>query len=141
MSWEHYITHDDITDNVVKLFITKDDDSLDGYFAEADDKLNDLAQMIGVQTESIDVDAEGQIVPFLCKRFLIAYLCMRVCQDKASTNNVETSPDLDKYYIKYNLYKNELAELQKEITPEVLTGTVNSISDRGSEQTNYLFRS
>jgi len=141
MAWAHYIERADITDNVIKIFIDKDEDSLDGYFEETDNYLEDIAQLLGVPTEDIAVDGTGQVTPFIVKRFCIVFLCMRVCQDKASTNNVETSPELDKYYVKYDLYKKELVELRKELTPEVLIANVNSIADRASEQTSYLFRS
>jgi hypothetical protein len=141
MSWDHYINRADITDNVIKIFIDKDADSLDGYFTETDAYLEDVAETIGVSASNISVDVGGQVIPFIAKRFCIAYLCMRVCQDKASTNNVESSPDMDKYYVKHNMYYRELIELKKQLTPEVLVADVNSIADRASEQTSYLFRS
>lgn len=136
-----YILRADITDNIVKIFIEKDADSLDGYITEADGYLNDIAQQLGVATSEIAVNAGGQVTPFIVKRFCVCYVCMRVCQDKASTNNVETSPELDKYYVKYELYRKELVDLRKELTPEVLTDTVNSVGDRAADQTSYLFRS
>lgn len=141
MSWEHYIARADITDNVIKIFIDKDEDSLDAYFAETDSYLEDVAEQLGVPTADIAVDDEGLVSPFIVKRFCIAYLCMRVCQDKASTNNVEVSPELDKYYVKYDLYKKEVIDLRKQLTPEVLVANVNSVGDRAEDQTSYLFRS
>jgi hypothetical protein len=139
--WTHYIERADISDEVVKQFITADEDSLDAYFTETDDYLEDIAETLQVNADDIDVDSGGQVKSYIVKRFCIVFLCMRVCQDKAGKNNVEVSPDMDKYSYKYAIYTKELAELTKSLTPEVLAGDVDEAADRATQQTNYLFRS
>jgi hypothetical protein len=141
MSWAHYITKESIVDNIVKAFLTANTNALDAYFTEADDYLEDFAQTLGVYADDIDTDVGGQATAFLVRRFCLVFLCMRVCQDKAGTNNIDSSPDMDKYYVKYNMYLKELSEVTKQITPEVLMNTVNSIKDRATTQGTFLFRS
>jgi len=141
MADDHYIARADITDNVIRAFITASAASLDDYLEEADNFLEDLAQQLNVATASISTTGTpARVDVWVVKRLLIAYVCMRVAQDKAGTNNVETSPDLDKYYVKYDVYEKEVVKLKKQVTPEVLQDTVNDIGDRAQDQTSYLFR-
>jgi hypothetical protein len=63
---------------------------------------------------------------------------MRLCQDKMGTNNIDL-PELEKYNIKYQMYRKELAQLKDLITYEMITGNINALRDR-AVQTGIIFR-
>lgn len=127
-----YIAFANITDTVVSSLGSP---VLAAYITESDSAVNDLAETLGVDSDDI---ADGDDLHFKVKRYAISYVCMRVCQDKMGVNNNEMA-DLDKYKIKYDLYKKEVDNLSEAISAEMLTGDVDEPRDR-VVQTGYIFR-
>jgi len=123
-----YISSDDITDNIVSGF------DLSAYLTESYKEIEDLAEEKGVRT-STDIASP---LHYKMKRYAICFVIMRLCQDKCGTNNVDI-PELEKYVIKYNMYRKELAQLKDLITFEMITNSINSLRDR-SIQTGIIFR-
>lgn len=110
----------DITDGVISQF------TLTSYLTEADNELYDLAESFGVyDTDDIETDP----LHYKVKRYLVAFVCMRVAQDKSGVNNTET-PDIEKYRIKYLDYKREVDKLRSQISQPMITGNVDQIKDR-----------
>lgn len=141
MSWAHYIAKDEIKDVVVKQHIDASDDDLDAYFTETDDYLVDLAERLGILEADIHVDTGGQVTAYILRRLLACFFCKRVCEDKAGVNNVESAPEMDKYYVKASAYSKQVSDLTEDITPEILTGDVDEMGDRASHQCDTIYRS
>jgi hypothetical protein len=126
-----YIAAGDVTDKVLNQF------DLSSYITESDSELDDLAEELGVRDAT---DIEDSPLHYKAKRFLIAFVCMRVAQDNMGVNNVEV-PEVEKYVIKYNVYRKEYSKLKGEITAPMLTGDVDEMRDRAGVGTGILFRS
>lgn len=116
-----YIELTDITDAVVTSFTESE---LTPYLDKVDNRINDIAERLRV-----DVNAIKTPLSYTVKEFAIAYFCMMVCRDKTGHASVEYIQD-DKYFKKYEMFKEEASRLENTITHEVLTGTVDEASDR-----------
>lgn len=117
-----YITDDDITDAVVKAFLLVGGE-LDAYHTETDAWFVEFAARKGVSSSSsIDVDDNGAVENFTIKRLLIAYFCMRVCEDKAGKNNVDIS-EAEKYVYKAEHFAKRVKDLSGLVTYSLITGT------------------
>ena len=124
-----YLEYDDIKANIAVGF------ELEPYLDEADSEVIDLAETLGVRNTD---DIENNPLHYKIKRYAVAFVLMRLCQDKIGTNNVEL-PDLEKYTVLYNMYAKELARLKGEISVEMVTGQVNETRDRAIN-TGTIFR-
>ena len=113
------ISRSDIKDTIIGQFDLAD------YLTETNDAVIDLAESLGVCEDCIDDDPIHNTI----KRYAIAYCLMRLCQDKMGTNSTDM-PEQDRYFVKYNIYKNEAEQLRKHITYEMMTGNVQDIRDR-----------
>lgn len=123
-----YISSDDILDTIVTGL------DLSPYLAEVKLEIEDLAEQKGVR----DTTQISDPIHYKLKRYGICYVIMRVCQDKLGLNDVSI-PELEKYKIKYDMYKKEIAELRDLITYEMITGTIGAIRDR-VVNTGLIFR-
>lgn len=124
-----YITADDVTANVAIGF------DLEPYIAEADGEIDDLAEKLGVRDTT---DIETNPLHYKVKRYAVAYVLMRLCQDKAGTNNVDL-PEVEKYLALYNVYRKEVEAVRSQIGAEMLVGDVDELRDR-AKNTGTLFR-
>lgn len=124
------ISAGDISDKVLAQH------TLTAYLTEADNELYDLAEQLGV----ID-SASIEIAPlhFKVKRYLIAYVCMRVCEDNQGLNNNDI-PEMDKYAVKYKQYKGTCDRLRPQISREMILGTVDEQRDRAGVSSGVLYR-
>jgi hypothetical protein len=115
-----YINADDVSANIAVNF------ELEPYIEEADGEIDDLAEKLGVRdSTSIKTDP----LHYKIKRYAIVYVLMRLCQDKAGTNNVDL-PEVEKYLVLYKMYQKELEQLRSQISVEMMTGEVSAIRDR-----------
>lgn len=119
---EDFLESGDIKDNIAVGF------EIEEYISESSQEVIDMAERLGVRDTS---NIETNPLHYKIKRYAIVFTLMRLCQDKAGTNNVEFS-DMEKYIIKYNMYKKELAELRAELSYEMFTGNVDEIRDRAA---------
>jgi len=123
-----YISDSDITDVVVNQFTLTD------YITESTYQLNDIAEKRGVDSDDIDMDDPH----WKLKRYAVAYVCMRVCQDKMGVNNSELPAELEKYAVKYKLYKELCDEIEPNLTSSMFANNVDDIQDR--VMTGRMFR-
>lgn len=114
-----YIQVSDLTDKMVEKI------QLQNYLTKADAAIIDLAEELGVRTVA---DIKSDPLHFKVKRYGEVFIYARICSDFMGTNNVAILED--KYFVKGSKYEKELAQLKDEITREMLTGSVNQISDR-----------
>ena len=113
-----YITAADIKSNLAQGF------NLTDYLAEADAEVNDIAQKLGIRdTEDIAVPVHYKI-----KRYAVVFVLMRLAQDKIGTNQPDTA--IEKYKDLYAMYRQELKDLYPQITYEMITGDVETITGR-----------
>jgi hypothetical protein len=115
-----YISTSDVTDKIVDGF------DITPYILEADDAVNDLAETIGVRTTT---DICVAPLHYKVRRYAVEYTLMRFCQDKIAGSNTEV-PESNKYLIGFEMHRKMVDSLVKQITPHMLTGDVNAISDR-----------
>jgi len=113
-----YIIASDIKANLVQGF------DLKPYLDEADDEINDLCERLGVR-ETTDIHTP---IHYKMKRYAIVFVQMRLAQDKLGTNSPDVT--MEKYRDLYQIYKQELKDLLPQITYEMVTGTVDSMTGR-----------
>jgi len=117
-----YIVDADITDNILTSFSTLSD-----YVTDSDDAVESMAESKGV-LDSDDIETDP--VHFLVKKYAIAWVGMEMCLDYMGTNNNDLPVEIEKYAVKYKLYKDKIALLDSQITGAMLTGDVDEASDR-----------
>jgi hypothetical protein len=124
-----YIQMSDITDKVVLAF---GETTVSSYFTEVDFEIEDIAEMQGLTSaDLIDTNYKGTgRVHYKLIRFGVAWLCYRLLMDRAGVNNVDTSPEMEKYYIKAGEWKRLADRLRSEITIQMFTGRVFTSADR-----------
>lgn len=127
-----YIKVEDIKDKVVNVF------ALDDYLVETDQEVIDLAARNGVFDADDIATEDGHVKSHKVLRYAVVFLCMRVCQDKTGVNNTDLPVEIEKYAVKFKMYKDELKMLDGQITKEMITGTVDQVADRA--QSFRLFR-
>jgi hypothetical protein len=124
-----YITIADITDKIAEgLDMTQ-------YIAESDEAVNDLAEELGAATTEI----ETAPLHYKVRRYAILYSLMRMCQDSLGVCNLD-NPANNKYLIGYNMYKEQLAACRKQISLEMIDGSVVNTRDRANLQTTVIYR-
>lgn len=123
-----YINPTDIKSNIVTGV------DLTQYIDECDDEIVDLAERLGIRTAS-DIEIP---LHFKVKQYGINYILMRVCEDKMGTCQPD-SVMFDKYYQLNDYYGKRLSQLRKEMSVEMLNGTVDEIRDRAM-MTGRMFR-
>jgi hypothetical protein len=123
-----YISSDDILDTIVSGL------DLSPYLAEVKLEIEDLAEQKGVR----NTDDIADPIHYKLKRYGICYVVMRLCQDKLGLNDVSI-PELEKYKIKYDMYRKECSELRDLVTYEMITGKISAIRDRAIS-TGLIFR-
>ena len=124
-----YITVADITDRIAEGL------DMTPYIMESDEAVEDLAEELGVAITSIDTTPLHHKV----RRYAIIYSLMRMCQDSLGVSNLD-NPLSNKYLIAYNMYKEQLASCRKQVSCEMLTGSVNAIRDRANLSTVTILR-
>jgi len=127
-----YISSSDITDKVLDGLATE------AYVAEGNDAIEDLAEVKGIRSTSDIGDGAGAVHNRV-KRYGVAYCCMRIAQDHMAVNNVDV-PELEKYVIKYNIYRKEVAQLKTEISREMILDDVDEMRDRATMRSGVIFR-
>lgn len=115
-----YLTADDVTANIAVGF------DLESYINEADGEINDVAERLGLRETD---DIETNPLHYKIKRYGVAYILMRLCQDKAGSNNVDITEN-EKYLNLYAMYAREVERLRPQLSVEMFTGNVNSIAER-----------
>jgi len=126
-----YLTADDVTANVAVGF------DLEPYINEADGEIQDIAERLGIR--SPDDSIQTNPLHYKIKRYGIAYILMRLCQDKAGSNNSEVS-DNEKYLNLYTMYRREVESLRPQLSYEMFIGNISAIRDR-STVSGTIFRS
>jgi hypothetical protein len=114
------ISATDINDKLIKKIVSEDSD----YFDRADDALVSKASRLGLTESQILVP-----VTFLVKEWLKAYVGKEVCFNNLSLNNRLLSQEdvtIDVYETKYKWYEMKFAEIDGQITKEVLTGDADT---------------
>lgn len=115
-----FIEPGDIKDSMARGF------ELEEYIDETNQEVIDLCERKGVRdTSSIETDP----LHYKLKRYAIVFMLMRLYQDKIGVNNNELA-DMDKYVVKYNLYKKELMSLEEQVSYPMITGSVSEKRDR-----------
>lgn len=127
----HYINSLDVTDEALKSLVNED------YLKRADTDLRNLARMRGVDVEDIETSPLDPILVDLC----IAYLCKRICMDKAGINPqaYANGAEFDIYAYKLKVYSQRVKELEAMVTVELLTGDADTPEEFASGM--ELFRS
>lgn len=122
MSYPPYITADDVTATIANGF------QLQQYINESNAECQDVAERLGVR--DID-DIEVNPVHYKIKRYGVAYLLMRLCQDKAGSNNVDIAEN-EKYLNLYTMYRREVESLRPQLSAEMFLGDISSIAERAT---------
>lgn len=112
MAKYEYITADDITDKV-----TYNSDLTD-YIADANNAIEHLASTLSVDADYIEREPLNMKV----KKYGIYYATMHYCLDRAGINNNSIPADIETYTVKHKLYSKLLAELERQITWQMMTG-------------------
>ena len=130
-----FLTQDDITDKVAIPFIADTNTDIDFYLAKGDKYIESLAQAKGV------MDFTDILEPLVIElqEYGLAMLYVDLFADVMNVNNND-SFESDKYANKMNYYKTRGVELRKQLTYEMITGSVKDITDRHAQSID-LWRS
>ena len=121
-----YIEYSDITDSVVRAF---GETTVTPYITKSDYQVNDVAEQLGItDTDQIETDP----VHFKIKEYAIAYVGREVCMDKMGMNNNNLPVEIEKYAVKYKLYREKVLALRKELSLPMFNGTVDQAKDRAT---------
>ena len=127
----HYINPAVITEKIVQDFIDRGD-NLERYFDRMDKAFVSLALRRGIySTSTIKLNSDNHVSDQTCQDWCSAWVCMNVCLDNIGRNNLEVSAD-DKYAIKYEMYKALLADFDRKITANTITGDADERIDMTS---------
>jgi hypothetical protein len=126
------IAYTDITDHLFESFPTA---TKQAYVAKSEYAVIQLASEKGVDS----TDIETTTVHYLMKEYSKAWACMTLFFEHIGANNVETT-EVEKYIVKYNLYKDMVAQLSMQITPGIITGATEESRDIATNYTTILYR-
>jgi hypothetical protein len=129
-----YIQSADITDSVIRAFVTAADSRLTTWYNRVDYEVISIAQERNVYSTSIITPLHYKI-----QEYAICYFCFLVCQDVYGTNNVET-PEYEKYKLKLDWYQERCNSLRPTITAEMFTYTSASLSAHQRVGSGQLWR-
>jgi len=126
-----YIQIGDITDKLCLAFESGGTYEIESYFSMADTEINVLAEELGVDPDDIDTDYKGEldsstgrVHPRLID-YGACYCLMWFFFDRAMLGNDE----YDKYYRKYESYREKASKFRTSITAKMLTDNVSDTSD------------
>jgi hypothetical protein len=125
-----YLEISDIKDAVIR------GQDIETYMSEADEAIEDLAERLEVPASDIEIAP----LHYKVRRYGVAYVLMRFCQDRISAASADQPPEQNKYAILYGMYKRELKDLDGEISYEMVAGSVNRLRDRANLGTATIFR-
>jgi len=128
MAEYNYITADDITDN---LTVGSD---MSSYISDANDAIEHLAKEKQVDIEKIKTDP----IDYKLKKYGIYYAIMLFLLDKAGTNNNDFPADIEKYKVKYEIYKRLIKEIYDDITWQMIAGDADNRSDYAGVKRMYI---
>jgi hypothetical protein len=94
------------------------------YIALVDAEILSQAERLGIYTESDIYTPLHDTI----KRYAIAWLCAEVACDKTGVNNIDT-PDIEKYAVKYDIYKRKADDLAKKLNYEMFSNDISAIVD------------
>jgi hypothetical protein len=120
-----FITNSDIKSNLIHGFDISD------YIAESDEEIYDVAEKLGIRDRTLIVTP----IHYKIKRYAIVFVLMRLAQDKIGTNQPDSQ--VEKYRELYAMYSDELKYVYTQLTYEMFTGTVSSITGRTSSSGLY----
>lgn len=112
-----YLTTADITDTIKGSF------DLTNYLTLADAEIVNKARSYGLLETDIATP-----IDFCIKQWAVAWVLMRLCLDKTGASNPENIEG-DKYFIKYNIYRDQNWYYAKKLTKEMFLGTVETQTD------------
>ena len=120
-----FLVQADITDKVAFPFIADANTDIDFYLAKGDKYIVSFAQAKGV------LDSTDILTPLVIElqEYGLAMMYVDLFADVMNVNNNDAF-DSDKYAIKMQYYKTRGVELKKQITYEMITGSVEDLTDR-----------
>ena len=126
-----YLELTDVTDSISRGV------DMQPYLLEGDDAIVDLAERLGVRDPD---DIESDPLHYKVRRYGVAWAMSRFCQDRIGASSPEVSPETNKYFVMYGVYKREVQDLETGISYEMMSGTVSAIRDRANHVSVTLFR-
>lgn len=113
-----YLSDSDITDKVIIPFKDKDSAYWEAIMARTDAQAVDIAQQMGVREEDIATPIHNSF-----KDLLRSYFCMQICLDATEVANLDQGIE-DKYMSKYKIHSYNYERLKKNLTKEMIVGSV-----------------
>ena len=120
-----FLTSADITDKIAIPFIADTNTDINVYLAKGDKYIISLAQAKGV------MDSADILTPMVIEllEYGLAMMYVDLFADVMNVNNND-SFESDKYDNKMSYYKDRANMLKKELTYEMITGSVQDVTDR-----------
>jgi hypothetical protein len=129
-----YISSSDITDSQARAFVTANDSRLSTWLARVEDEIESIAQERNVLASDI-----VEPVHYKIKEYALCYFSFLVFQDVFTTNNVET-PEIEKYRLKLDWYKDRCNQLRPTLTKEMFQIESASLSANNRIGAGMLWR-
>ena len=129
-----YIATTDITDSLARDFINGSDARVDKWMERTDGEIQSMALSLGVPVGSIYTPLNSRV-----KEYAVAYFCFLLFQDTNGENDTE-NPENEVYLIKLKWYMERVGFLQTQITRELLTNVMTSVTAAGMVSTGIMWR-
>ena len=130
-----YIAATDITDTVARKFVETQDLRVSAWIDRANAEVEALAISHDITAAYIITNPVHPMV----LDFARAVFCEACFLDQIGTNNTDI-PDEEKYYRKYQLYRDRLYTLRTQITPEMFNLAQASMTGAGMAGGGVMWR-
>lgn len=140
----HYISEADITDKVVKQFVSAGDERVGVWMTRTDDEVDHIGESMDIDPSDFiwagDDDAATTLMHPKILEYARAYFCWMVCRDNIGANSVQ--PALDEVYVvKKKLYEDDMKDLRSQLTPAMFTlGDADLTAAQTVGQSGLLWR-
>lgn len=140
----HYIADTDITDKIVREFVTKADERVGVWMDRVDDEIDHIGESMDIDPSDFiwsgDDDSASTTMHPKILEYARAYFCWQVCRDNIGANSVSPSQD-ELYIVKKKLYEDEMKDLRTQLTPAMFTlGDTDLTAEQNVGQTGLLWR-
>jgi len=141
----HYINDLDITDKVIKEFITKGDDRVSTWMTRVDDELDHVGETMDIDPDNFvwvgdDNTSDSTLMHPKILEYARTYFCLMVCEDNVGANSM--NPSLDELYVvKMKIFQDKIKELRSQLTPAMFVlGDTDLTAEQNVGHSGLLWR-
>lgn len=140
----HYINDLDITDTVVREFVTKGDERVSTWMTRVDDEIDRIGEGMDIDPSDFiwagDDDTSSTLMHPKILEYARVYFCMMCCEDNIGANSMNPSQD-EVYMVKAKWYSDRCKDLRGQLTTAMFTlGDADLTAEETVGQGGLLWR-